>query len=48
MIGGLFTRLEQCDEQERAHTFDFLKLAINEGRWRLMALTRINNFLYLK
>ena len=28
-IGSLFTRLEEYDEQERAHTFDFLKLAIN-------------------
>jgi hypothetical protein len=31
-IGSLFTRLEEYDEQERAHTFDFLKLAINETR----------------
>jgi len=31
-IGSLFTRLEEYDEQERAHTFGFLKLAMNESR----------------
>ena len=31
-IRSLFARLEEYDEHERARTFDFLKLAINETR----------------
>jgi hypothetical protein len=37
MICRLFTRLEEYDEQERARTFDCLKLAINETRFSVGA-----------